>query len=262
MEGVLSFAVWLGSRVIPACLAFALTISITERALALDCLAYKPERAVGQWHAEVISGKICWQGPNWRSFLPKSKARVENSRLADSKPRMKVVKPKPDTLVATPRKTEVENNKPDAQIVMVENSKPDVQIENSMPETVPTSPLSEAADLYRTQDLSTVRKETAEFTNAASLKFNHKPAILKTDPPKTDEPQSVMELLFAFGIVALGTGALVMLIMRARSPQDISDIDVGEQPVEHILVDDELAPPLQPNSDEEHIVVKEPQLNS
>ena len=68
-----SFAVWLGSRVIPTSLALALTISITERALAVDCLAYKPDRAQGEWHADVVSGKICWYGPNWRSFLPRPK---------------------------------------------------------------------------------------------------------------------------------------------------------------------------------------------
>ena len=66
----------------------------------------------------MVSGKICWQGPNWRSFLPKPKARVESSLLANSKPKMKIVNRKPDTQVV---KTKVENSKPDVQ---VESSKP------------------------------------------------------------------------------------------------------------------------------------------
>ena len=123
---------------------------------------------------------------------------------------------------------------------------------------VPTSPLAEA------QDSSGVRKatpvEAAEFTNAASLEFDPEPAILNPDPPEmTGEPQSMTNLLLAFCIIALGTVGLVTLIMRGRSPQDIFDTDIEEQPLEHMPVDDELAPPLQPNTDGEYVALEEPE---
>jgi hypothetical protein len=268
-QAVPSFAVCLKARLTATCLALVLITTLGGSALAFDCLAYKPERGQGQWHADVVSGKICWTGPNWRSFLPKPKARVENSQIANSKPKSKVVNRKPDVLVV---KTEVENSKPDAQIensqgdsqiLKAENSKPDVRIENSAPATIPNSPLPEAVHSYRTQESSTVRKanpvEAAKFTNEASLESDHQPAISKTDSPGTSEAQSVTDLLIAFIIIAIGTVALVMLIMRAGSPQDITDTDLGEQPLEDIPVDDELAPPLQADSDEEHVVIKEPE---
>jgi hypothetical protein len=229
-------------------------------------LAYRPERAQGQWHADVVSGKICWYGPDWRSFLQKPKARVESSQVTNSKPKMKIVNRKPEVV-----KTEVENSKPDAQIennkpVKVENSKPDVQIENNKPEiaAVPTSPLAEAVDSDRAQDSSGVRKatpvEAAEFTNAASLEFDSEPAILNPDPPEmTSEPQSMTDLLVAFSIIALGTIGLVTLIMRGGSSQEICDTDIGERPLEHMPVDDELAPPLQPNTDGEYVALEEPE---
>ena len=260
------FVVGSGTRLIIAFLAIVWILSITEHASAFECLAYKPERAVGQWHAEVVSGKICWYGPNRHPFLPKPKSRAENSQVTNSKPKLKMVNRKPDAQVV---KAEIENNQPDAQIendgphsqiAKVENSKPDIQIEK--PDTVLTSPPSEGVDLYRTEDSSAAGKatpvETAEFTSPASLEFNHEPAILKTNTFNTSEPQSLTSLLVAFSIVAFGTVALVMLIMRARTPQDAFDTDV---PLEHIPVDEELAPPLQPNSDEEYVVHKESELN-
>ena len=256
------FAIRLGTRLIVTCLAIVLILSMTEHALAFDCLAYKPERAQGQWHADVVSGKICWYGPNWRSFLPKPKARVENSQVTNSKLN---VDRSPSQVEKSEDSVQADNDKTDAQIenskpVKVENSKPDVQIENNKPEiaAVPTSPLAEAVDLDRAQDLSGVRKatpvEAAEFTNAASLEFDSEPAILNSDPPEmTSEPQSMTDLLVAFSIIALGTIGLVTLIMRGGSSQDICDTDIGERPLEHMPVDDELAPPLQPNTDGEYV---------
>src|SRR6516225_3118718 len=177
------FAVRLATRLIVTCSAVVLILSMTEHALAFDCLAYKPERAQGQWHADVVSGKICWYGPNWRSFLPKAKARVESSQRSNSKPKIEVVNRKPDTQVVRTElessrpDVQIENSKPDTQVVKIENSKPDVRIENSKPEitAVPTSPLAEAVDLDKAQDSSGLRKPTSadaeEFTNAAGLEL-------------------------------------------------------------------------------------------
>ena len=255
-----------------------LIVSMTGHASAFDCLAYKPERAVGQWHAEVISGKICWQGPNWRSFLPKSKARVEHSQLANSKPKLKVANSKPGTQVG---KSEVENSKPDVQIessnpdtqaikIEAENNKPDVQIENSKPDTQvvkienskPDGQIDEskpeiatkAVDLNKVQVSSRglpkpTSVEAAEFTNAASLEFNPEPTSLNHALPS--EPQSITGLLVAFIVIALGTVGLVALILKGRIRQDILDADIEEQSPEDMLVDDELAPPLQPDADDE-----------
>jgi len=59
-------------------LGILLAVSISKNAADFDCLPYKPEGARGRWHAEVVAGKICWYGANWRSFLPKQ-AQPENS---------------------------------------------------------------------------------------------------------------------------------------------------------------------------------------
>jgi hypothetical protein len=241
-----------------------LMVSMAERALALDCLAYKPERAQGQWHADVVSGKICWYGPNWRSFLPKPKTRMESSLPANSKLKMRVVNRKPDTQVV---KTEVENSKPDVlveirkpdtQVVKVENSKPNVQIENGKADisVVPTSPLAQAVDLDRAQESSDSGKpgsvKAAEFTNAVSSELEPKPAVSNaTIPGMTSEPQSITDLLVAFSIIALGTIGLVTLIMRGIGQQGFYT-DIEEQPLEYTFVDEELAPPLQPDANDEH----------
>ena len=285
------FAVRLATRLIVTCSAMVLILNMTEHALAFDCLAYKPERAQGQWHADVVSGKICWYGPNWRSFLPKAKARVESSQLSNSKPKKEVVNRKPDTQVVRTElessrpDVQIESSKPDTQVVKIENSKPDVQVENSKPDThvvkidnskpdvpienskpeiaaVPTSPLAEAVDLDKAQDSSGLRKptsaEAAEFANAASLEFKPEPAVLDPTPPKmTSEPQSMTDLLVAFSIIALGTIVLVTLIMRSGSEQDVFYTDIEEQRLEYTPVDDELAPPLQPNADDEHVPLEE-----
>ena len=128
-QAVPSFAVWLGTRVIPTCLAIACTISMTGRSLAFDCLAYKPERAQGQWHADVVSGKICWYGPNWRSFLPKPKARVENSQVTNTEPVTQFVDRSPSQVEKRKDSVQAANDRTDAQ---VENGKPEIS-DNSKP---------------------------------------------------------------------------------------------------------------------------------
>jgi hypothetical protein len=81
-----SLAEWALIRIVAMLLAIVLVSSISQSAWAFDCLAYKPVGARGQWHADVVVGKICWYGPNWRSFLPKPKLRVENSSATNNKP--------------------------------------------------------------------------------------------------------------------------------------------------------------------------------
>jgi hypothetical protein len=264
------FAIRLGTRLIVTCLGIVLILGITEHAWAFDCLAYKPESAQGQWHADVVSGKICWYGPKWRSFLPKPKAGVENSQVTNSKPKKKVVNRKPDTQVVKgqiengKRDVQIENAKPDSPVGKVENGKLDVQTENSKSEMppLPTSPLAKAVDSDRAQDSTGVRKatpvEAAEFTNAASLKFEPEPAAHPDPPEMTSEPQSITDLLLAFSIVALGTIGFAALILRGGSQQDTFDADLEEQPLEHMHVDDELAPSLQPNADDEHVPLENP----
>jgi hypothetical protein len=83
-----SLAQWALIRVVTMFLAIVLMIGFSQSASAFDCLAYKPVGARGQWHADVVVGKICWYGPNWRSFLPKPKLRVENSSATNNKPEL------------------------------------------------------------------------------------------------------------------------------------------------------------------------------
>jgi hypothetical protein len=236
-------------------------------------LAYKPERAQGQWHADVVSGKICWYGPNWRSFLPKPRNRGDDSQGTNNKSEIKVANPKADTQVVKRKpETEVENGKSDVRaddgkpVMQVENSKPDIQTENRNPEISagPTSPLAEAVDSDWAQDSSGLRKatpvETAEITNAISLEFEPEPAVLNPAPPEmAGEPQSITDLLIAFSIIAIGTGGLVTLIMRSRGQQDNFDADVEEQPLEHMPVGVELAPSLQPSAYDERVSLEEPE---
>ena len=77
---------WVLKPMVAALIAAVLILSFGQRASALDCLAYKPAGARGQWHADVVAGKICWYGPNWRSFLPKPKLQSESAQAVKSKP--------------------------------------------------------------------------------------------------------------------------------------------------------------------------------
>jgi hypothetical protein len=214
-------------------LALLLIVSVGRSASAFDCLAYKPEGARGQWHAEVIAGKICWIGANWRSFLPKPKARGDNSGAA--------------------------NSKPDTQVV---NRKSEVPVESTA-----TSLPNEAVEMESPQDSPGLRKatraETAAFTervvdhedasqirsNAPSVEFGPAP-----DPAATDiSRESIIgDLLIAFSVTALATGALATLIMRDPSQQVIVYAEKEQQQVEHQPVDFGLAPPLQPDDADAH----------
>jgi hypothetical protein len=221
------FAGWLATPVIATCLAIVLIISMGEGALAFDCLAYKPERAQGQWHADVVAGKICWSGPNWRSFLPKPKARADSSRVTNNRPVTQVENSKPHT--------QVEKSKPDIQI---ENSQPEVSVENPKPEisVVSKSLPSEALDAEKAQVSPGLREatraEAAAFTNAVSPQVAVAPTRSSASSKTPTESESIADLLLAFSLVALGTIGLVTLIMMRGRNEVISETDVEAQPLE------------------------------
>src|SRR5262249_48322690 len=77
------FAERVSRRIGATLLAVVWIIGISQGASAFECLANKPAGARGKWHAEVVAGKICWFGADWRSFLAKEKA--EHARAVNSK---------------------------------------------------------------------------------------------------------------------------------------------------------------------------------
>ena len=233
------FAIRLGTRLIVTCLAIVLILSMTEHALAFDCLAYKPERAQGQWHADVVSGKICWYGSNWRSFLPKPNSRAENSHVTN-----KFVDRSPSQVEKSKDSVQADNDKTDAQ---VENGKPEISADPKR--------ATETVETQKTEDSSGIHEatpaEAAAFRNAVSLKFT--PAPTKNSNPAGASPQAnIRDLLIAMTVVALGTVALVALFLKAGRTRAESESDTEAEQFEFVPVDADLAPPLQPNSDDEH----------
>ena len=239
------FALWFAMRVITTCSAMVLMMSMAERASALDCLAYRPEKAQGQWHADVVAGKICWYGPNWRSFLPKPKARAESSHVTNRKPVTQLVNREPVQVDKSSDSVKADNGKTDAQ---VENGKPEISTDSK---PLPT----EAVDRKKAEELSGLREatpaEAAVFTNAVSLKFT--PALTKNSEGAEVTPQSnILGLFIALTVVVLGTAALVMLILKHGRRPEYFEPDLEEAACEQVPVDVEFTPPLQPNSDDEH----------
>ena len=255
------FGLWMAARVIAPCLAFTLIISMGERALAFDCLAYKPEGARGDWHADVVAGKICWYGPDWRSFLPKLKTHVGSSRLVITKPDRRVANSQPHPPVE--KSTPVENSKTHTQVgktTRVENSKPDVPIENDKSEisAVSTSLPTEVVDVERAQESPGLREanpaEAATFANASSLEFE--PAAPQDLAPPEIAPQTnIPDLLIAFSIVALGTAAFVWLVMKVGKQQVDFEADTDQEGLEpgDVRVEEQ-SPPIQPTDDEPQFV--------
>jgi hypothetical protein len=236
------FEVWLPARVIATCLAFMLIISMGGSALALDCLAYKPEGARGDWHADVVAGKICWYGPNWHSFLPKSKTRVGSSQLVITKPDKRVANSQPYPSVE--KSTPVENSKTHIQVEQTtrgENSKPDVPIENDKSEISAVSTLlpPEVAEVEKAQESPVLREANpakgAAFANASSLEFE--PAAPQDPAPPEIAPQTnIAHLLIAFSTVALGTIALAWLIMKVGKQQVDFEVETDQEELEPVDV--------------------------
>jgi hypothetical protein len=231
-----------------------LVFCIGESALAFDCLAYKPERAQGQWHADVVAGKICWYGPNWRSFLPKSKSHVESSQIAISKP---------ERVVHSKIHNELETVKPGTQ-VEIEDNKPDVEVETSKPGTLadPRSMPTEAATAERVEDSSGLREaspaEAAAFTNVISLEFETAPTRSSDSSETPVESYSVADLFIAFSMVALATGGFVTLIMLRGKKRVMFDAETEPQPLEYLSDNEALTASLQPFAGAEDQLVTVP----
>ena len=241
-QAVPSFAVWLGSRVIPASLALALTISITERALAFDCLAYKPDRAQGEWHADVVSGKICWYGPNWRSFLPRPKSHVENSHVTKRKPVAQLADRSPSQIDKTKDSVQADND------IHLENGKPEIS-----PEAEPST--KETVERGTSEELSGLSEATpaqaAAFRKAASLKFT--PPMTKTSNPAGADPDTnISDLLIAMTVVVLATVGLAALILKTRRREAEIELDQKAEQFEFMPVEADLATPLEANFDDEN----------
>jgi hypothetical protein len=216
-------------------LVFLLTVSVGGSATAFDCLAYKPEGARGQWHAEVVAGKICWIGANWRSFLPKPKARRDNSGAANSK-----------------SDTQVANRKSEVPVESTATSLPNEAVEMESPHDSPglrkATPAETAAVTERVVD----HEDAFQIrSNAPSVEFGPAPTIDSAAPDISRE-SSIGDLLIAFSVIALATGALATLIMRDPSQQVIVDAENEQQQVEVQPVDLSLAPPLQPDDADAH----------
>ncbi len=248
------FALWLATRVVATSLVIVLFINMAEPAVAFDCLAYKPERAQGQWHADVIAGKICWYGPNWRSFLAKPKAHMENSRVTNSTPVTQVVNSEPIALKRRKAGIQTENGNPDAQ---VDNIKPDVPTENRKPEIAADSTLLKVKpiDAESAQESPGLREatpaEAAAFSNVASLEL--KPAGISNLSQGEIAPQpNLRDLLIALTVVVFGTVGLGTLILKIGSQKVDSEADVDSEALELVPVYVEIVPPLQPGAADEH----------
>jgi hypothetical protein len=207
-------------------IAILLTACISTSAAAFDCLAYKPEGARGQWHAEVVAGKICWYGANWRSFLPK-KVRVEGS--------------------TAPSKKHVEPS--------------GIPEQPAEPAAVPGE-----ATAVKPQDLQGLRQatatEAAALINAISLDFDPAPPTV-SDPAQPKRARHGMtEMTIIIGALASSGLAFAMIIRKRRkhrARQQVSfDANAEQQTLERVAVNPALAPPLQPGAVEEHQLVAVP----
>jgi hypothetical protein len=243
------FEVWLPARVIATCLVFMLMISMGGSALALDCLAYKPEGARGDWHADVVAGKICWYGPNWHSFLPKPKTHVGSSQLVITKPDRRVANSQLRPPVE--KSTQVENSNTQTQVEKTRNDKSEIS-------AVPTSLPTEVVDVERAQESDGLREanpaEAVTFADASSLEFG--PVAPQDPAPPEIAPQTnIAHLLIAFSVVALGTIALAWLIMKVGKQQVDFEADTDQEGLEPVDVSvGEQSQPLQPTGHEPQCV--------
>ena len=207
-------------------LAIFLTLTLSKSAAAFDCLAYKPEGARGQWHAEVVAGKICWFGANWRSFLPK-KTRAEGSTV--------------------PNKGRVE---PTA-----------VPERPAEPTPVP----DEAGKVKEPEELPGLRQatptEAAALINAISLEFEPAPTAVPDARDATVVPQGMTEVIIMFSALAIIAFVFATIFYKRRKrrtvQQLVSETDETEQQlVERVPLSS--APPIQPGAADEHQLVNVP----
>ena len=205
---------WVLKPMVAVLVATVLILSFGQRASALDCLAYKPAGARGQWHADVVAGKICWYGPNWRSFLPKPKLQSESAQA---------VKSKPDSGAAP------------------------------LSRSAEPAPLAVGAT-EALQDLPALRAatpaEAAALINAVSLEFDS----VQPEPPAQPKPKvaryDMIVTIIAIIALAIGGLALTMLFYkrrkhRAAKQKLVIDADAGrgrrEQGLERLRVSPPIA---------------------
>src|SRR5262245_42255059 len=173
-----------------------LMLSTGRAAAAFDCLAYKPEGARGHWHAEVVAGKICWFGANWRSFLPK-KPQAESSAASNKKGAEPKAVREPAAEAAP---------KPSAEPTPLPN------------ETMEREP----------EDLPGLRQatptEAAALINAISLEFE--PAALAVPGPQqpTAPEDGVTEIVSIFTLVAMSVFVLVTIVYKRETRRTVKQL--------------------------------------
>jgi hypothetical protein len=198
-----------------ALIATVLIIGIGQRAWAFDCLAYKPAGARGQWHADVVSGKICWYGPNWRSFLPKPKLQADSAHAGTGKsetgaaPASRPTEPAPSAVGTTNAET---------------------------PQDLPSLRAATPA-------------EAAALINAISLDFDPAQPEPPAQPTPTVARFDIIKAFLAMGALAIGGIALAMVIYqrrkrRAAKRQRVFDVDAGRNRRERGLERLRVSPPL------------------
>jgi hypothetical protein len=208
-------AEWVLKSAAATLIAIMVVISIGSSASAFDCLAYKPAGAQGQWHAEVVAGKICWYGANWRSFLPKPKPRVESSHAA--------------------------------------NGRPEIVTAPSDRSAAPTPLSVGATDAERPRDVPALRAatpaEAAALINAVSLEFDSvepEPIVEQHEPY---DKRHMTGMIIALGALAIGGLALAIVIYkrgkrRAKQRQLVIGADAGRDGEDQWLEPVHVSPPL------------------
>jgi hypothetical protein len=199
-------------------LAIVLLICAAQTALALDCLKYKPAGARGEWHADVVAGKICWFGPNWRAFLPKPKVRVDESKAVS-----------------------------DGQGSTARPERP------AQPAPLPVATSDPPEELHTLRQATPA--EAAALINAISLDFEPAPSdVPAAQEPKRGTTTGMTGTIVVACGLAIGGFALAMIIYirrQRRAPQRAA-VGAGrrpswhEQPRRQLAVIPKTAPPLQP----------------
>lgn len=197
-------------------LAIFFAVCAGQSALALDCLKYKPVGARGDWHADVVAGKICWFGPNWRAFLPKPKVRMEDAKAVT------------DGQGATARPERPAQPAPSP--VAESDAPPDL---NALRKATPA--------------------EAEALINAISLEFDPAPSDV---PPPAPEPKGGTVtgiIIVACGLAIFGlAAATIIYIRRLRRAKlriaigTVQQPSRAEQPRRQLAVTPSTAPPLQP----------------
>jgi hypothetical protein len=199
-------------------LAIFFAVCAGQSALALDCLKYKPVGARGDWHADVVAGKICWFGPNWRAFLPKPKVRVEDAKAVTDGPGATARPGRPAQPAPSP--------------VAASDAPPDL---NALRKATPA--------------------EAAALINAISLEFDPAPSDPPPPPPASAPKGGTMTgiIIVAWGLAICGLAAAMIIYIRRlrRAKQRIAIGTVQqpsrpEQPRRQLAVTPRTAPPLQP----------------